>query len=30
MHLYYRRAKWIELFGGDTTIWRERIASLLP
>jgi alkylation response protein AidB-like acyl-CoA dehydrogenase len=30
MHLYYRRAKWIELFGGDTTVWRERIASLLP
>ena len=30
MHLYYRRAKWIELFLGDTSIWRERIASLLP
>jgi alkylation response protein AidB-like acyl-CoA dehydrogenase len=29
MHLYYRRAKWCELFLGDPTLWRERIASLL-
>jgi alkylation response protein AidB-like acyl-CoA dehydrogenase len=29
MHLYYRRAKWCELFLGDASIWRERIASLI-
>jgi alkylation response protein AidB-like acyl-CoA dehydrogenase len=29
MHLYYRRAKWCELFLGDATLWRERIASLI-
>ena len=29
MHLYYRRAKWCELFLGDPTLWRERIASLI-
>ena len=28
MHLYYRRAKWVELFLGDPSIWRERVASL--
>jgi alkylation response protein AidB-like acyl-CoA dehydrogenase len=28
MHLYYRRAKWCELFLGDTDRWRERIVSL--
>ena len=28
MHLYYRRAKWCELFLGDPSIWRERVASL--
>jgi len=28
MHLYYRRAKWLELFLGDAGIWRERVASL--
>ena len=29
MHLYYRRAKWCELFLGDASFWRERIATLL-
>ena len=29
MHLYYRRAKWDELYLGDARYWRERIASLL-
>ena len=29
MHLYYRRAKWCELFLGDASVWRERIASLI-
>ena len=29
LHLYYRRAKWDELFLGDETVWREKIASLL-
>jgi len=29
MHLYYRRAKWCELFLGDASVWREKIASLL-
>jgi len=28
MHLYYRRAKWLELFLGDAGLWRERVASL--
>jgi len=28
MHLYYRRALWCELFLGDPTLWRERMASL--
>jgi alkylation response protein AidB-like acyl-CoA dehydrogenase len=28
MHLYYRRAKWCELFLGDAGLWRERVASL--
>jgi alkylation response protein AidB-like acyl-CoA dehydrogenase len=28
MHLYYRRAKWCELFLGDTDLWRDRIVSL--
>ena len=28
MHLFYRRAKWVELFLGDPSIWRERVASL--
>ncbi len=28
MHLYYRRAKCCELFLGDPSIWRERVASL--
>jgi alkylation response protein AidB-like acyl-CoA dehydrogenase len=28
MHLYYRRAKWCELFLGDAGQWRERVASL--
>jgi hypothetical protein len=29
MHLYYRRAKWDELYLGDESQWRERIAELL-
>jgi alkylation response protein AidB-like acyl-CoA dehydrogenase len=29
MHLYYRRAKWDELFFGDESIWRERVAELI-
>ena len=29
MHLYYRRAKWDELYLGDESLWRERIAELL-
>ena len=29
MHLFYRRAKWCELFLGDPSIWRERVASLI-
>ena len=29
MHLYYRRAKWCEMFLGDATRWRERIVSLI-
>jgi len=29
MHLYYRRAKWCEMFLGDASVWRERITSLL-
>ncbi len=29
LHLFYRRAKWDELFLGDASIWRERIAGLL-
>jgi len=29
MHLYYRRAKWCELFLGDPSLWRERVASLI-
>jgi alkylation response protein AidB-like acyl-CoA dehydrogenase len=29
MHLYYRRAKWCELFLGDASLWRERVASEL-
>ena len=29
MHLFYRRAKWCELFLGDAGIWREKIASAL-
>ena len=29
MHLYYRRAKWCEIFLGDGSVWRERIASLI-
>jgi alkylation response protein AidB-like acyl-CoA dehydrogenase len=28
MHLYYRRALWCELFLGDPSLWRERVASL--
>lgn len=29
MHLFYRRAKFCELFLGDASVWRERIASVL-
>jgi alkylation response protein AidB-like acyl-CoA dehydrogenase len=29
MHLYFRRAKFCELYLGDASAWRERIASLL-
>jgi len=29
MHLYYRRAKWCEMFLGDGDVWRERVASLI-
>jgi alkylation response protein AidB-like acyl-CoA dehydrogenase len=29
MHLYYKRAKWDELYLGDEGTWRERVAELL-
>ncbi len=29
LHLYFKRAKWDELYLGDGTVWRERVASLL-
>jgi len=29
LHLYYRRAKFCELYLGDASRWRERVASLL-
>jgi len=29
MHLFYRRAKFCELFLGDASLWRERIAAAL-
>jgi alkylation response protein AidB-like acyl-CoA dehydrogenase len=29
MHLYYRRAKWLELFLGDASLWRDRLVSLI-
>jgi alkylation response protein AidB-like acyl-CoA dehydrogenase len=29
MHLFYRRAKFCELFLGDASTWRERVASVL-
>ncbi|MFA5890078.1 MAG: acyl-CoA dehydrogenase family protein [Actinomycetota bacterium] len=29
LHLYYRRAKFDELYLGDAGVWRERIASVL-
>jgi alkylation response protein AidB-like acyl-CoA dehydrogenase len=29
LHLYFRRAKFDELYLGDATFWRERIASVL-
>jgi alkylation response protein AidB-like acyl-CoA dehydrogenase len=29
MHLYYKRAKWDELYLGDEGIWRDRVADLL-
>jgi alkylation response protein AidB-like acyl-CoA dehydrogenase len=29
MHLYYRRAKWCELYLGDASQWREKIAAQL-
>ena len=29
LHLFYRRAKFCELFLGDATVWRERVAAVL-
>ncbi|MCA1831811.1 MAG: acyl-CoA dehydrogenase family protein [Actinomycetota bacterium] len=29
LHLFYRRAKWDELYYGDATVWRERVAELI-
>jgi alkylation response protein AidB-like acyl-CoA dehydrogenase len=29
MHLFYRRAKFCELFLGDASLWRERVATAL-
>jgi alkylation response protein AidB-like acyl-CoA dehydrogenase len=29
MHLFFRRAKFCELFLGDASLWRERVATAL-